>query len=302
MNCEKGTIFNIQRFCLNDGPGIRTTVFLKGCMLDCKWCHNPESKSSKAQIMLHTDRCIGCGSCIEACALKLHSFVGEKHVIDRARCISCGACASNCIGAIELCGEEKSVGEIMKEVLKDASFYKNSGGGITLSGGDPFMQHEFSLALLKAAKDKGLHTCIETCGHVAPGILEKFIPYVDIFLWDFKESDSALHKEFTGVPNEKILSNLRLLNDNGASVVLRCPLIPGYNLRDAHLEAIGILAESLDCVIRVEVEPYHPLGVSKSEALGIKYPIEDMSFLENEELTKIISLISSKTSKTVKKA
>lgn len=299
---NKGTIFNIQRFCINDGPGIRTTVFLKGCMLDCKWCHNPESKQSKPQIMLHIEKCIGCGECTSACPLQLHSFAGAVHIFLRDKCITCGACAETCIDALELCGSEKSVDEIMEEVLKDKAFYKNSGGGMTLSGGEPFMQHEFALELLKAAKEQNIHTCIETCGYVASDILEKFIPYVDIFLWDVKETDDERHKQYTGVSNERIINNLKLLNEHGASVVLRCPIIPGYNLRDGHLHAIGELAESLECVTRVDVEPYHPLGSSKSQALGIDYPLGDTGFVEDSEVARIISVISSKTAKKVRKA
>ena len=302
MNNTKGTIFNIQRFSLNDGPGIRTTVFLKGCMLDCKWCHNPESKSPKPQIMLHAERCMGCGECVAACPLALHSFSESGHNINRAECIACGACAEACVDALELCGSEKSVEQILAEVVKDEIFYKKSGGGMTLSGGEPFMQHTFALELLKAAKARGLHTCIETCGYVDSAILREFIPYVDIFLWDVKETDRERHKQYTGVYNDKIMQNLALLNEQKASVVLRCPLIPNYNLRDEHLEAIGNLAESLDCVMRVDVEPYHPLGSSKSQALGIEYPLGDLSFVENDEVARIISVISSKTKKEVKKA
>ena len=297
-----GTVFNIQKFCINDGPGIRTTVFLKGCMLDCKWCHNPESKQRAPQILLHADKCIGCGECAKVCRRGLHSFADGAHLFERNACIGCGECAEVCVGALELCGYEKTVDEVMAEVIKDAAFYKNSGGGMTLSGGEPFMQHEFALELLKSAKERELHTCIETCGYVDSKILEKFIPYVDMFLWDIKETDDERHKQYTGVSNAKILSNLALLNEKGASVVLRCPLIPGYNLRDEHLYAIGELAESLDCVVRVDVEPYHPLGASKSQALGIDYPLGDMGFVEDSEVARIISLISSNTAKEVKKA
>ena len=303
MNDKKGTIFNIQRFSINDGPGIRTTVFLKGCMLDCAWCHNPESKSRKPQLMLYGSRCVGCGACVGECKLSLHSFDADGvHSIDRDKCLACGACAEVCVGALEMCGCEKTVDEILAEVKKDSSFYKNSGGGITVSGGEPFMQADFALEILKAAKESGIHTCIETCGYTKREILESFIPYVDIFLWDVKETDSDLHRKFTGVNNEIILDNLRFLNEKGASIVLRCPLIEGYNYREEHLRAIGRLAEELDGVLRVEVEPYHPLGQSKSEAMGGEYPLGDMPFLEGEKVTEAISIISSETSKTVKKA
>jgi pyruvate formate lyase activating enzyme len=252
--------------------------------------------------MLHAEKCIGCKECASVCPRGLHSFADGAHTIDRESCIACGSCADVCVGALELCGYERAVDEVMAEVIKDEAFYKNSGGGMTLSGGEPFMQHEFALELLKAAKERGLHTCIETCGYVDSAILREFIPYVDIFLWDIKETDRERHKQYTGVYNDKIMQNLALLNEQKASVVLRCPLIPNYNLRDEHLEAIGALAESLDCVMRVDVEPYHPLGSSKSQALGIEYPLGDLSFVENDEVARIISVISSKTKKEVKKA
>ncbi len=302
MDDLKGIVFNIQRFCVNDGPGIRTTVFLKGCMLNCAWCHNPESKSPRPQIMYYTEKCVGCAECLSTCENGAHLFDGGIHIFERNKCISCGKCTAYCMGALELCGEEKSVDQVIDEVVKDVSFYKSSGGGMTLSGGDPFMQHGFSLALLKEAKRRGLHACIETCGYVARDVLEAFIPYVDLFLWDMKESDSERHKSFTGVPNERILDNLRFLNEKGASVVLRCPIIPGYNDREEHLLSIGALAEELDCVTHVEVEPYHPLGSSKSVALGVEYPLGNMGFLEDDRVEWIIATISSKTEKTVKKA
>jgi pyruvate formate lyase activating enzyme len=253
--------------------------------------------------MLYKDRCIGCGERLKACRSGLHAFSTEgAHLIEREKCVACGECAEACVGALELCGVERTVDEVMTEVLKDASFYKNSGGGMTISGGEPFMQHEFALALFKAAKEQGLHTCIETSGYVSEEILERFIPYVDIFLWDVKETDSERHIRYTGVSNERILANLELLNAKGASVVLRCPIIPGYNDRDEHLLGIGRLAQRLDCVMRVDVEPYHPLGSSKSEALGKEYPLGEMGFIADGEVERIISVIASQTEKTVKKA
>jgi pyruvate formate lyase activating enzyme len=232
----------------------------------------------------------------------LHSFnESGVHIIDRSRCIACSACADACASAIEMCGKEMCVDDVMAEVLKDRSFYINSGGGITLSGGEPFMQHAFALELLKAAKEEGLNTAIETCGYVDPDILLTFLPYVDLFLWDVKETDDERHKRFTGVSNKLILSNLELLNSNGARVVLRCPIVEGYNLSDEHLRAIGELAERLDCVIRVDVEPYHPLGKSKSEALGAEYLLSDMQFLDKALTENAIAQISRYTKKKVAK-
>lgn len=302
MNNDKCYVFNIQKFCVNDGPGIRTTVFLKGCMLNCLWCHNPESKSTKPQVMLNESRCIGCGACMKKCPNGLHNFDGRVHNFNRSECTVCGKCAESCVGALEICGKEMTVDEIMIEVMKDAAFYKNSGGGITVSGGEPLAHPQFTLTLLKAAKEAGLHTCIETCGYAKWEDIEAISAYVDIFLWDVKETDSSLHKKYTGVPNERILDNLRRLSGIGASIVLRCPIIPGYNDRAEHLTAIGELATELDGVDHIEVEPYHSLGSHKCTELGYEYKLSDVESPENDTVNAWIDTISSATSKEVKRA
>ena len=303
MKNEKRTVFNIQRFCINDGPGIRTTVFLKGCMLKCLWCHNPESGSPTPQLMLHKSKCIGCGECMKACPKGLHSFDSDgKHLINRPLCAACGTCADACVGALEICGKDMTADEIITEVMKDESFYRNSGGGLTLSGGDPLFSPAFTLELLKKAKDKGLHTCIETCGHARWEDIEAILPYVDLFLWDVKETDSLRHKEYTGVSNERILDNLHRLNAAGAEVILRCPIIPDYNDREEHLLSIGRLSEALSAVTEVHIEPYHPMGSSKSEELGEEYPLKNMTFPEKETVMQWINTVASVTKKPVKKA
>ena len=303
MEDMKHIIFNIQKFSVNDGPGIRTTVFMKGCMLNCIWCHNPESKSIRPQVFLNPRRCVGCGECIKACPHSLHAFSEDgTHTIDRQKCVFCGSCVDACIGALEMSGKEMTVDEIIAEVMKDKTFYDNSGGGMTVSGGDPMLHPAFTLALLKAAKEKGLHTCIETSGFAKWEDVEALIPYVDLFLWDFKESDPVRHKEFTGVSNERILDNLHRLDAAGGKVVLRCPLIPGYNVRDEHLSAIASLANELTHVVRIDVEPYHPLGKSKSEAIGETYALADMTFPPDSDVKEWIAAIAEKTNVPVQKA
>jgi len=303
MEQQKAVVFNIQRFSINDGPGIRTTVFLKGCMLNCIWCHNPESKSPKPQLMLQESRCIGCGTCLQACPEHLHSISSTgAHLIRREDCKACGSCAEACIGALEISGKEMSVDEILDQVEKDRVFYGNSGGGMTVSGGDPLYRPKFLLALVKGAKARGLHTCIETSGFGKWEDIQALLPYVDLFLWDVKECDSQRHKEYTGVPNERILENLHKLNEAGAKVILRCPIIPGFNDRSEHLTFIAELAEKLSCVQRVDVEPYHPLGKSKSESLGEQYALENLTFPEDETVKGWIDAIASGTCKPVQKA
>lgn len=273
----KGTIFNLQRFSIYDGPGIRTTVFLKGCPLRCAWCHNPESQSIKPEIMFYSEKCIGCGRC-DGIALDDTSF----------HCLN---------GAREACGKTVSSDEIIAEVVRDKVFYDNSGGGLTLSGGEPLLQFDFSMVLLQSAKENGIHTAIETCGFVKPEYIEKIAGYTDLFLYDYKETDSDLHKKFTGQGNELIISNLRLLDSINKPVILRCPIIPGYNDRAEHFAAIGNIVNELDNILRVEVEPYHPLGEYKYACLGLKYGL--ISTPDDAPKEQWITAISDNCQKTV---
>ena len=300
---QKGTIFNIQKFSVNDGPGIRTTVFMKGCPLNCLWCHNPESKMAKPELMYSAGKCISCMACVKACPLGCHKITESGHVFDRSACIACGKCAETCYSdALSLAGEVKTVDEVITEVMKDKVFYENSGGGMTLSGGEPLMQIDFTLALLKAAKENGLHTCIETCGFTKAENIEKIAPYIDIFLYDFKESDPKRHKEYTGVSNELILSNLKLLDSLGCKSVLRCPIIPGLNDRDEHFKAIADTANALENVLEINIEPYHPLGKDKAKSLGRDYPLGDLSFSSDETVKGWIDAVAMHTQIQVRKA
>ena len=294
----KGLIFDLQRFCVHDGDGIRTTVFFKGCILNCLWCHNPESKSKKPELRFIENKCIGCGECERVCKSGCHTFTNGR-LIDRQKCNSCFDCVSVCHGALEVCGIEKTVEEIIQEVLKDKAFYDNSGGGITLSGGEPLVQTEFAKQLLIEAKNNGLNTCLETCGYTEWKNLEEILPFVDTFLWDYKESDEILHKRYTGVYPKLILDNLRKLNERGAKIVLRCPIIPTFNDRVEHFEAIGKLAQSLDGIIRVEVQPYHPLGKDKSKQIGKKYPLEDLPWQAEKYANEWVEQIAKHTNKKV---
>lgn len=276
----RGSVFEIQKFCIHDGPGIRTTVFLKGCPLRCLWCHNPESQEREPEISLIGERCIGCGHCFKACPLNSHAMDSNgERIFHRARCRRCGACVEKCYArALEKIGREMSVEEVIADVEKDKPFYEASGGGMTVSGGEPLFQFDFTLALLREAKRRGLHTCVETCGFAPFEHLERLVPLVDLFLYDYKETDPARHREYTGVPREVIVENLVRLDRLGAKTILRCPIIPCANARDDHFAGIAALANQLDHICEIELMPYNPLGRSKSERLGKAAPIEDGSF------------------------
>ena len=254
---------------MNDGPGIRTTVFMKGCPLDCRWCHNPESKSSKPQILYAEDRCMDCGRCVRECPQELHRMENGRHAFVRDRCVGCGDCARGCPSALSVVGRRMSVDEVLDVVLRDRPFY-GKDGGLTVSGGEPFAQPEFLLGLLDAARGAGVGTCVETCGFVRPEDLQASLPKVDWFLYDCKETDPELHTRWTGVPNERILANLTALNEAGAKVVLRCPIVPGCNDREDHLRALGEMSKRYPCIRRIEIMPYHPLGIKKAKELGVE--------------------------------
>ena len=273
----KGTVFNIQRFCVNDGPGIRTTVFLKGCPLSCVWCHNPESQRFEPEILFYKDKCTGCGRC---------------------KCVTAADRDFVCFnGAKEICGKTVSANEVTAEVLKDKPFYENSGGGVTLSGGEPLAQYDFSLELLKKAKENGIHTAIETCGYAEKSKILEIAKYVDLFLFDCKETDQELHKEYTGFDNKIILDNLKALSDAGSKIILRCPIIPGFNDRAEHFKGISEIAGKLSGIEHIEVEPFHPLGESKYSALGRE--VADIPVPSGKTVDKWIKQIGCGTDKDV---
>lgn len=266
-----GIIFDIQRFSIHDGPGIRTTVFLKGCPLRCLWCHNPEGVSPQRHLSFLPATCIGCGYCVRVCPRQVHEIDPEKgHLLHRERCRVCGDCARGCYAkALEVVGRQVSVAEVLSEVLRDRAFYEASAGGMTLSGGEPLMQIDFTAALLGAARAEGLHTAVETCGHAPWEHLERILPDVDLFLYDVKETDPARHIQYTGAPCTLIQSNLRALHARGAHILVRLPLIPGLNDRPDHLDAVAELSRDMPGLQGFEIMPYHRLGTAKRERMGI---------------------------------
>jgi len=273
----QGVIFNTQRFSLHDGPGIRTTVFLKGCPLDCAWCHNPESKKVKPQLAWAETRCIGCGLCEKVCEQGVHSHNETGKLVAFDKCVACGACVEACPSmALEMMGKTVTSEEVMEEVIRDLPFYTSSGGGMTLSGGEPAMQPEFASALLHAAKEQGIHTAMETAGHIDWRVYERFLPDLDMVLYDSKQMDSDRHKAYTGQPNTKIHENLRKFcaADKTVEVIVRTPVIPGYNDDRENFEKLAAFLLTMERVPAVQVLPYNPLAGSKHPRLGMVYTPE----------------------------
>lgn len=296
-----GNIFHIQRFCVDDGPGIRTAVFLKGCPLHCAWCHNPESQKVAPQLLYSPEHCIGCGACVQSCPHGAHRIENGIHLFDRKNCTDCGICAGHCYTeALEYCGESVSVEDVIKTVERDREFYIGSGGGMTVSGGEPLLQPDFSAALAKAARAAGIHVCMETSGYCEADVLSDIAPLIDLFLFDFKLWDDELHKKYVGVSNRRILDNLRMLGYCGATVILRCPIIPKINLCDAHFDAIARIATENRAIREIHLLPYHPLGISKNIRLGEQAPYQNPEFLERSVLEPYAQRLRKQTGLPVK--
>lgn len=268
-----GRIFDIQRFSIHDGPGVRTTVFLKGCPLRCLWCGNPESIGPGPALSYVPERCIGCRACVDVCAdqaLSLRPATGRV-ALDRGRCTRCGKCPPACDPkALEMVGRDAAVGEVMAVVLRDRHYYSSSGGGLTLSGGEPLFQPEFAEQLLYEARTEGLHCAVETSGYADGEVVGRIAPLVDLWLFDYKETDPMLHVKYTSVPRTPIVENLRRLHAQGATILLRCPMVPGHNARPEHLDGIAAIAGEMPKLVGVELLPYYDLWREKLKRFGLE--------------------------------
>jgi len=266
----KGVVFNIQHYSIHDGPGIRTTVFLKGCPLRCLWCQNPESQGLKPVIFFNAEKCTGCGMCQEACPEAAIRIIDGRSATDRRLCKGAGKCAEICPNEVRsLMGRYMSGAEVFEDVNADSIFYQNSGGGVTLSGGDPIAQPAFSIAILKRCRNAGIHTAIETCGFARWDILKAILKYTDLVLYDIKHMDPTRHKEYTGVSNELILDNAKKIRmELNLPMLARLPVVPGYNDSPENLNAAArFVARELGTEVNVHLLPYHRLGETKYERM-----------------------------------
>jgi pyruvate formate lyase activating enzyme len=292
----RGVVFNVQRFSIHDGPGIRTTVFLKGCPLRCEWCSNPESMRLSPEIIARDIKCIRCGKCVEACPQQAITLVEDNRIIQWEKCNYCMKCAEVCpSGAIEAVGRYMSVDEVLDTVGRDASYYRRTGGGMTLSGGEPLVQWQYALKLLQEAKKRGFHTTLDTSGYADWEVLDEVLNYTDLVLYDVKHLDSERHREATGVPNERILDNLRKTVGKAATMVwVRYPVIPQFNDTDEEIEELCrfVLAE-VPSVEKLSLLPYHKFAETKYGATGREYPYKGIPLQTEERIGDLKKLAES---------
>jgi len=288
----EGVLFNIQRYSLHDGPGIRTIPFLKGCPLSCKWCSNPESQRPQPELIFKKNDCIRCGKCVDICPQRALS-VTNPYFIDRSACIQCGKCCEVCpTQALEMKGKRMTVADVMRELQKEENLYRRSGGGITLSGGEPLAQPEFARELLKACKAKGWHTAIETTGFTQPEVIDEVFPYVDLALADIKAINPTVHLSNTGVDNRRILENLIRMSFI-TKVIVRIPVVQGVNDNIEEIRSIGEFARLMSNVDTIHLLPYHSYGENKYQLLGRIYPLGDVQKISEEKMTLLKNEIES---------
>jgi pyruvate formate lyase activating enzyme len=289
---KEGTVFDIQRFSVHDGPGIRTLVFLKGCSLKCEWCANPESQAATPELLFDPARCIACENCLLLCMHGALTKEGERILFEPKRCIGCGACAQKCYAeARVLKGRKMTVEAVVAEVLKDEAFYAESGGGVTLSGGEPLEQPDFSERILKSCKNLALHTAVETAGHVLWSSFEKIIPFTDLFLFDIKHTDPDKLKKFTKGDAARIQQNLKKLVMSAKPIIVRTPVIPGFNDSLEEIQKIARLVKTLG-IKELHMLPYHRYGQSKYSLMGRKYVFQGPQQVEAKRMLALQGIAS----------
>lgn len=291
----QGLIFSIDRFSAEDGPGIRTTVFMKGCPLSCIWCHSPQCQGAEGpQLGFYSSRCIGCAACVEVCPHKAQMVCPTDRRVLWDKCDNCGKCVDVCPSmALEMVGNWLTVEQLMNILKKDWVYYKNSGGGVTFSGGEPTAQAGFLAACLKRCKELEIHTAVDTCGFAEWAVFEEILPYVDLFLYDIKHMDSTKHKRFTGVGNELILKNLKKVSQHGKSIWIRIPLIPGYTDSEENLRQTGEFVRELKGVERVSLLPYNTAAGARYSYIGRKYELEHLGLYPKQRKRTCVESFSS---------
>ena len=283
-----GNIFDIRRFSIHDGPGVRTTVFFKGCPLRCWWCHNPEGQVGRPERIFRDNRCLRCQACVVACKQGAIRLDGDQIITDDEKCTLCGACVETCYAeARQIVGREMTTAQVISEIERDIAFYDESAGGVTLSGGEPLMQSDYLHELLLACADRGIHTALDTCGFACWETFDWIRPHVDLFLYDLKLIDQDRHQKFTGASNIRILENLKRLSEHGHNINLRVPVIPGINDDTGNIRAVAAFAVGLPCLNQVDILPYHTAAISKYERMHRTYRVSELHPPSPERIAEI---------------
>jgi len=291
---QKRLVLDITRMTIHNGPGLRTLILFKGCPLLCRWCSTPESQAKEIEIGINRKKCNLCGNCFSICPVDAISTVNGNVIIDRKKCNKCTKCAEVCHpGAIQILGRYMSVSDLLVEAEKDKTFYNNSGGGVTLSGGEPLLEPDFNSKLFKALKNAGISIGVDTCGYVPWKNISQVLEYVDFFLWDIKHMDPEEHRVLTGVRNELILTNLKACSDRGTPLYIRIPVIPGCNDSEKNIRATCEFVKELRSVRQIDLLPVHHLGRARYEALDRPYPIADIQLINDERMQLLKTLVES---------